>query len=207
MILFDTVIQVSTGPMSHCLPQHAADRSGIRAMAVGGYLVRANAHGDPWPSGRRPERPSCRGAHLAWRRSGFRPGRPPDKGNVLAPDLQLRLIAIPADARSAPNSAPALAQRPAAPDGAKETPPSNCALSAIMLVQLAGASGAAAVAGTAGEAGVAGAVLWACTWGTIAVARPEARSHGAALCSRNFLVTKGPFFRRISGFAPGQSAG
>src|ERR1700730_12807288 len=33
MILFDAVIQVSTGPMSHCLAQHAADRSGIRAMA------------------------------------------------------------------------------------------------------------------------------------------------------------------------------
>src|ERR1700691_2205144 len=45
MILFDAVIQVGTGPMSHCLPQHAADRSGIRAMAVGGHPVRAKTHG------------------------------------------------------------------------------------------------------------------------------------------------------------------
>src|SRR5260370_33596382 len=45
MILFDAVIQVSTGPMSHFLPQHAADRSGIRAMAVSGHPLRAKAHG------------------------------------------------------------------------------------------------------------------------------------------------------------------
>jgi hypothetical protein len=45
MILFDAVIQVGTGPMSHYFPQHAADRSGIGAMAVGGHPVRANARG------------------------------------------------------------------------------------------------------------------------------------------------------------------
>jgi hypothetical protein len=45
MILFDAVVQVSTGPMSYFLPQPAADRSGIRAMAVSGHPVRAKAHG------------------------------------------------------------------------------------------------------------------------------------------------------------------
>src|ERR1700730_16252624 len=111
MILFDAVIQVSTGPMSHFLPQHAADRSGIRAMAVSGHPVRAKAHGG---LGRAKE--GLSGLHVAvLAQHGVDqvsvPVDRPIKVTPLAPDLQICLVDIPADARSAPHSVPALTQR------------------------------------------------------------------------------------------------
>ena len=86
-----------------------------------------------------------------------------------------------------------------APDGAKETPPSICAVSAIVLAQLSGAAGAAGAAGVdgvdgvAGVTGVAGAAFCAWAWGMIVAASPDASTQQVALSRRNFLVTKSPF--------------
>jgi hypothetical protein len=92
MILCDAVIHVSTGPMSHVRPQHAADRSGISAMAVRGYSVRAKAHGG---LGRAEE--GLRGLHVALLAQHgvdpvFVPVDRPITVTPLAPDLQLRLL-------------------------------------------------------------------------------------------------------------------
>jgi hypothetical protein len=97
--------------MSHCLPQHAADRSGIRAMAVGGHPVRAKARGG---LGRAEEGLSRLHVAVLAQQGVDQVSVPVDrpiKVTPLTPDPQIRLVDILADSRSAPHSVSALAQR------------------------------------------------------------------------------------------------
>jgi hypothetical protein len=110
MILFKAVVQVGAGPVPHRLPQHAADRPGVGATTVSGHPIRTKTHGR---LGRAEEGPS--GLHVTVLVEHGVDQVPvsvdrPIKVAPLAPDLQIRLVDITADARPPPQPVPALAQ-------------------------------------------------------------------------------------------------